>query len=58
MPWTCDVRGGKWRVVSPDGGAIMVNKNGKPIDGGGHESKEACEAQVRALYANTDEGDG
>lgn len=55
MPYRCAKRGSKWRIVDPGSGSIMVTKNGKAVDGGGHESEEACQAQVRALYANVED---
>lgn len=47
MPARAIKRGGKWRVVEPSG--KLVKRNGSPVDGGGHESKEKAQAQARAI---------
>lgn len=49
MPVSCKLRGGKWRLVEPDGSVAMAKDN--PRDGGGHSSEGECQAQARAINA-------
>jgi len=51
MPATVAKRGEKYRVVEDDG-SLVKNKQGTPVDGGGHKSRSAAEAQARAINAN------
>lgn len=51
MPATCVKQGEKWRVVEP-GGSVVKNSEGTPVDGGGHDSENACMSQARAINAN------
>lgn len=51
MPVTGKQVQGKWRVVEQSG-KIATNKKGTPLDGGGHESREQCMKQVRAINAS------
>lgn len=44
MPVQVRKRNGKYRIVEPDG-KIAKTKNGKPRDGGGHDSKKKAEIQ-------------
>lgn len=39
----------KWRVVEAQTGTVAIDKDGKPIDEGGHDSIEAAQAQCRGL---------
>lgn len=48
MPATVRKIKGRWRVVEP-GGALVKNKAGTPVDGGGHSSKSQAERQARAI---------
>jgi hypothetical protein len=48
MPVNCANIGGKFRIVD-DSGAIETHASGEPLDGGGHDSGEACAAQARAI---------
>lgn len=50
MPLTVHKRDGKYRLINKTTGRIEKNKNGKPIDGGGHISKEKAMRQVKAIY--------
>lgn len=45
---------GKWRIVhdTPKGASISKSKHGKPVDGGGHASREQAMAQARAINAS------
>lgn len=38
--------GGAWRLVDEETGQVAVNKNGKPLDGGGHDSQEKAQRQA------------
>lgn len=49
MPAKVQERNGKWRVVEPSGN--LVKRNGKAVDGGGHESKAQARKQARAINA-------
>lgn len=51
MPATVRERDGKWRVVEPSG--RLVKKNGTPVDGGGHATKEKARRQARAVNAGS-----
>lgn len=51
MPVKCVKRNGTWRIVGPDG-SIETNAKGNALDGGGHDSKQDCVAQARAVNAN------
>jgi hypothetical protein len=48
MPAIVAKRGGKWRVVEKGTGKL-VTKNNKAVDGGGHSSKKAAQAQATAI---------
>ena len=48
MPARVRKQGNKWRVVEPSG-RLVRNNSGKPVDGGGHESKTKAERQARAI---------
>ena len=51
MPASVARREGLWRVIESDG-KLARNKAGSLVDGGGHTSKSAAEAQVRAINSN------
>lgn len=51
MPVHTEQKGGKWRVLDPDG-SIAKNKAGTAVDGGGHTSKSDAVAQVQAININ------
>jgi len=54
MPVHCRLINNKWRIV--DGSdKIEKTKKGNPVDGGGHETKGACNKQARAINMNLDE---
>jgi len=49
MPVVPMLIGKKWRVVEATGknkGQPAMSKNGKPLDGGGHEDKAKADRQV------------
>lgn len=48
MPAKVAKRGGKFRVVEPDG-KLVRNQAGTPVDGGGHASESAAKRQARAI---------
>jgi len=52
MPAQVEKRDDKWRVVEPDG--TLIRRSGKPVDGGGHETKEKARRQARAVNANNE----
>lgn len=52
MPASVKKQGGKYRVVEPSG-AVVKNKAGTAVDGGGHASKEKAAAQARAINAKS-----
>lgn len=43
---------GKWRICHGDRNALSTSKHGKPVDGGGHASREQAIAQARAINAS------
>jgi len=45
MPVTVRKRGEKYRVVEKATGRIAKSKHGKPVDGGGHASKQKAGRQ-------------
>jgi len=49
MPACARKRGDKWRVVECDDGSLVRNKEGTPIDGGGHDSERAAQRQASAI---------
>jgi hypothetical protein len=52
MPVTCKQVAGKWRIVDTSGNVEKTEK-GTPRDGEGHETREECMAQARAINANS-----
>jgi len=46
---TVEHRDGKWRLIDSDGYIAKRVSTGKPIDGGGHGSKEKAERQASYL---------
>lgn len=42
----------KYRIVNCTSQQIETNKSGTPLDGGGHNSKDAAMRQMRAINAN------
>lgn len=48
MPAKVQKRKGQYRVVEP-GGKLVRNNAGKPVDGGGHPSKEKARQQAAAI---------
>ncbi|HHP0467302.1 TPA: hypothetical protein ACRZZI_004963 [Vibrio harveyi] len=52
MPYSVRKRGEKYRLIKASTGQIAKNKNGTPIDGGGHTDKSKVERQRRAIAAN------
>lgn len=52
MPVTCQKSGDKYRVVEAEGGKVATNRSGTAVDGGGHETEEACKQQAQAINAN------
>lgn len=42
----------RWRVVECDSGALVRNKAGTPVDGGGHKTKKGALDQARAITIN------
>lgn len=53
MPVECTKRGNKYRVVEANTNNIAKNKNGTPVDGGGHNTPGQCRQQAKAINANT-----
>ena len=51
MPVTCDQQRAKWRIVERSG-RVSLTDSGNPVDGGGHDDREACMAQARAINAS------
>jgi hypothetical protein len=51
MPVKCKKMGEKYRIVGPDG-KVEKNKEGSAVDGGGHESMDACQKQAGAINSN------
>jgi hypothetical protein len=49
MPVKVRKRGDKYRVVEPSGN--LAKRNGSPVDGGGHKTKNKAQAQARAINA-------
>lgn len=49
MPVTLKKIGKKWRVVVAATGEIETNNRGTALDGGGHVTRDAALAQVRAI---------
>lgn len=53
MPAFTVKRGSMHRVVHKVGNrTLLVKKDGKAVDGGGHKSKKAADRQARAINAN------
>ena len=48
MPLSIKKRGGKYRIVEPDG-KIAKNQANKAIDGGGKATKAAVQRQITAI---------
>lgn len=44
----------KWRVVECSNNAIVKNKKGTAVDGGGHSSKSDAVRQAQAINARTE----
>lgn len=53
MPAKVKKSGKKFRVVEPSG-KVLKNSKGRPVDGGGHVSKDMAESQARAINANAE----
>lgn len=53
MPACARKRGDKWRVVECEGGALVRNKKGTPVDGGGHDSEREAQRQASAINARS-----
>lgn len=51
MPVMVKRTGEKWRVVGARSQQPETNAEGTPVDGGGHQTQEAAEAQARAINA-------
>lgn len=51
MPVTCKLQNGKYRIVGPDG-KIEKNDAGTAVDGGGHDTMDACRKQAAAINSN------
>lgn len=56
MPLSIKKVNDKWRLIGPDG-KIEKNKEGNPVDGGGHSSKEGAIKQMQAININKAEGE-
>jgi hypothetical protein len=54
MPATIKYQKNKWRVVEKDG-ELVKNKDGTPVDGGGHRSGVKAKAQARAINYKSSE---
>lgn len=52
MPATVRKIKRRWRVVEPDG-RLVKNRNKTPVDGGGHESKQAAQKQAAAVNSKS-----
>lgn len=52
MPYAVRKRGNKYRLIKKSTGQIATNRNGTPIDGGGHADKSKVDRQRRAIAAN------
>lgn len=53
MPATVAKRGDKYRVVEADTGRLVRNKQGTPVDGGGHMAKHMAKKQARAINSSS-----
>ncbi len=51
MPVSVAQRGDLFRIIESDG-KLAKNKAGSVVDGGGHKTRSAAEAQSRAVNAN------
>jgi len=51
MPVHCAQKNDVWRIVDSSGNIEKTIK-GNPVDGGGHDSKEACQKQAAAINRN------
>lgn len=52
MPAKVQHRGNRYRVVEASNGQLVKNKEGTPVDGGGHVTREAAERQAAAINAS------
>jgi len=52
MPVRVVKRGKKFRLIETDSGQIAKSKNKKPIDGGGHLTKDKAHRQARVINQN------
>lgn len=48
MPYECKEQNGMHRLVDKDTGQVATEE-GSPMDGGGHESAEACQSQAQTI---------
>ena len=46
--------GGLWRIVDEENGRVVVSRNGKPLDGGGHDSREKAIRQAGHINASSE----
>lgn len=49
MPVCTEKINGKWRIVNCVSRKVEKNENGKPLDGGGHATKDQCIKQAAAI---------
>jgi len=47
-------RNGKYRLTEMETGRVAKNKNGKPVDGGGHEDEVKAHRQAAYILSSED----
>lgn len=52
MPAKVEKRGDKYRVIEAATRDLVRNKEGTPVDGGGHATRTAAEKQAAAININ------
>ena len=52
MPAKAEKRGDVYRVVEAGSGVLVRNDAGTPVDGRGHRTRDAAQAQARAINAS------
>ena len=56
MPVKCVKQGDKYRVVESNTGKVAKGRSGRAVDGGGHNSMEACRKQAAAINTPDNKG--
>ena len=52
MPAKVTKKGDRYRVTHGPNNALVKNRGGTPVDGGGHQSAAQAERQARAINRN------